>query len=266
MLVFKCNWLMRMKFTINTDDATLVEENGDEQRVLDLYSREAFEILSLQWLRVGWSLKYPYSFSWMGRPIIQLPEDVLRIQEVIYQVKPDVIIETGVAHGGALVLYASLCKAMETGRVVGVDIKIHQHNRIAIESHELSYLVTLIEGSSTDPDVLTQVRSIVKPEESVLVILDSSHTREHVLQELEVYHALVSPGSYIIATDGVMKDLWDVPRGNPEWKKDNPYEAAREFAHGHPEFVLEQPAWPFNESNLRESVTYWPGAWLRRAG
>jgi cephalosporin hydroxylase len=254
-----------MKIEIDTMAAT-VNVSGDEQgdRRYRLYSRDAFELLSKLWLKVGWNEKYPYSFSWLGRPIIQLPEDVMRIQEVIYRVKPDVIMETGVAHGGSLILYASLCKAMGRGRVVGIDIEIRKHNRTAIEAHELSSGITLIEGSSVAPEVVAQASGLVKPGECVLVILDSNHSYAHVAAELEAYAPLVTPGSYIVATDGSMESLSDVPRGHPDWVTDNPAAAARDFAARHPEFVLEQPAWPFNESALRENITHWPSAWLRR--
>ena len=255
-----------MKLTIDTERKQITIEQNGATRTLELYSREAFEQISHQWLKVGWNQKYPYTFSWMGRPIIQLPEDIIRVQEVVYRVKPDVIIETGVAHGGSLIFYASLFKAMGKGRVIGVDIEIRPHNRKAIETHELASFITLIEGSSIEKSVVSKVRSLVKPGETVLVILDSNHTREHVLAELEAYHDLVSRGSYIVATDGSMKDLYDVPRGKPEWKQDNPTAAALEFVKKHPEFVIEQPAWPFNDSDLKENITHWPGAWLRRLG
>ena len=253
-----------MKLIIDTDSRRLVKESDGLSQDYELYSKEAFELISQQWLKVGWNEKYPYTFSWMGRPIIQLPEDMVRIQEVIYQVKPDVIIETGVAHGGSLIFYASLCKVMERGRIVGIDIEIRPHNRQAIEAHELSYLITLIEGNSTAREIVGKVRSLVKPREVVLLILDSNHTSQHVAAELESYHALVTAGSYIVVTDGSMKDLYDVPRGKPEWAWDNPMEAAAEFAQKHSEFVLKQPPWPFNESELKENITHWPGAWLRR--
>ena len=242
----------------------MTEESGTESRSLDLYSKEAFEIISNLWVKVGWNEKYSYTFSWLGRPIVQLPEDMIRIQEVIYRIKPDVIIETGVAHGGSLIYYATLCKAFEKGRVVGIDIEIRPHNRNAIEGHELSSYITLVEGSSTSPEVLDQVRSLIKPGESVLVILDSNHTRQHVLDEMRSYCDLVTKGSYLVATDGIMKDFSDVPRGNPEWIWDNPNKAAQEFAAETPQFLLEQPPWPFNESKLTENVTHWPGAWLSR--
>jgi cephalosporin hydroxylase len=253
-----------LRVAIDTDRKTLEVIDGDRSRTMPLYSKEAFEIVSREWVRIGWNEKYPYTFSWMGRPVIQLPEDMIRIQEVIYAVKPDVILETGIAHGGSLIFYASLCKAMEAGRVIGIDIEIRPHNRAAIEAHELSPYVTLIEGSSTDPLTVERARALIRPGETALVILDSCHTKDHVAAELAAYATFVSPGSYIVATDGVMRDVADAPRGKAEWSWDNPSEAAAEFAAANPEFVLADPARPFNESDLTEPVTHWPGAWLRR--
>jgi cephalosporin hydroxylase len=253
-----------VKLTIDTEKKILTLEAEGEHRVLNLYSKEAFELISEQWLKVGWNQKHVYTFSWMGRPIIQLPQDMVRIQEVIYQVKPDVIIETGIAYGGSLVYYAGLCKAMGKGRVIGIDIQIRPQNRQALATHELAPLITLLEGSSTDTNIVNQVKDLVQPGETVLLILDSCHTKQHVWDELEAYHALVSPGSYIVATDGGMKFLYDVPRGKAEWIWDHPAAAVAEFVQKHPEFVSEQPQWPFNESDLTENITYWPGAWLRR--
>ena len=253
-----------MKLTLDTETRKLRIEDAESTRELDLYSKEAFEALSLQWVRVGWAEKYQYTFSWMGRPIIQLPEDMVRTQEVIYRVKPDVIVETGVAHGGSLIYYASLCKAMGRGRVIGIDIEIRPHNRAAIEAHELASYITLVEGSSTAPEIVSRVKALVRKGETALVILDSNHTKQHVADELESYHDLVTAGSYLVATDGIMKDLHDVPRGVADWTWDHPTAAAAEFARRHPEFVLEQPQWVFNESKLSENITHWPGAWLRK--
>ena len=253
-----------MKLIIDTVNKTLTVDDVGHTKVLELYSKAAFETISREWVRVGWNQKYQYTFSWLGRPVIQLPEDMLRMQEAIFQIKPDVIIETGVAHGGSLIFYASLCKVMENGRVIGIDIEIRPHNRAAIEAHPLGDLITLIEGSSTAPEIVTQVKSLVKPGETVLVILDSNHTYAHVADELEAYASLVTPGSYIVATDGIMYDLTDVPRGQPEWATDNPAWAARDFAAKHPEFVITQPAWAFNESLLDQNITHWPSAWIRR--
>lgn len=255
-----------MKLTVDTDNKKLTLDDKGAVRELDLYTDEAFELLTQQWVTLGWNQKYPYTFSWMGRPVIQLPEDMIRIQEVIYSVKPDVIIETGIAHGGSLIYYASLFKAMGKGRVIGVDIEIRPHNRKAIEAHELFEYLTLIEGSSVADDIVAQVKSLVKPGETVLVILDSNHTYAHVAEELRQYSPLVTLGSYIVSTDGVMRDLTDVPRGNPNWGKDNPSQAALDFAEGNPQFVIEQPAWPFNESSLSKNITHWPNAWLKRIG
>jgi len=253
-----------VKFTLDTVAGTLVEHAVGGDRALPLYSDAAFALLSAQWLRVGWNQKYQYSFSWFGRPVIQLPVDMVRTQEVIWRLQPDVIIETGVAHGGSLVFYASLCKAIGKGRVIGIDIEIRKHNREAIEAHPLSAGIELIEGSSIDPSTVAQARAFIRPQEKVLVLLDSDHTYAHVAAELEAYSTLVTPGSYIVATDGIMEDLADVPRGQPGWKTDNPSAAARHFAARHPEFVLEQPAWPFNESQLGRNLSHWPDAWLRR--
>src|SRR5215475_12958960 len=172
---------------IDLDAELVAVERDGEVLELPFNSPEAFALVSRAWLRCGWDTKYVYSFTWMGRPIIQLPDDLVRIQEVIYRVKPDVIIETGVAHGGSLIFYASLCKAMGHGRVIGVDIEIRPHNRKAIEAHELFPLITLIEGSSTDPNIVTMVKALVKPGEMVLVLLDSNHSKRHVLEELNCY-------------------------------------------------------------------------------
>ncbi|HZI25459.1 MAG TPA: CmcI family methyltransferase [Chryseolinea sp.] len=253
-----------MKVTIDTDQQVLTEIKNGNTREINLYTNEAFEILSKIWVKVGWNQKYVYTFTWLGRPIIQLPEDVIRAQEVIYRLKPDVIIETGIAHGGSLILWASLCKLMGKGRVIGIDIEIRPHNRQAIESHELFQWITLIEGSSTDANITKKVKSMINPKEVVLILLDSNHTKQHVLNELNAYHELVTPDSYIVATDGIMRELHNVPRGAPEWLHDNPFEAAIEFVRKHPDFSIEQPNWPFNESELNKSITHWPGAWLRK--
>jgi len=254
-----------MKITIDTELATLLKEDGKVSKSAELFTKEAFEIISSLWLKVGWNQKYPYTFSWMGRPVIQLPEDMIRIQEVIYTVKPDVIVETGIAHGGSLIFYASLLKAMNIdGKIIGVDIEIRPHNRKSIEEHELFPMITLIEGSSVDESVINQVRSLVDPNKKTLVVLDSNHEKQHVMKELEAYHEIVSIGSYIVACDGSMKDLYDVPRGNPDWIWDNPTAAAAVFAKENHDFVIEQPTWLFNESMLDKNITHWPGAWLKR--
>jgi cephalosporin hydroxylase len=253
-----------MRLTVDTDAGTITEETSAGSREYPLHSPDGFRLLSKQWLTVGWSQKYSYGFTWLGRPVVQLPEDLLRIQEVICRVRPDVIVETGVAHGGSLIYYATLCKAMDRGRVVGVDIEIRPHNRRAIETHPMSRYISLVEGSSTAPDTVAHVKAAVRPAERVLVILDSNHTKTHVLAELHAYAPLVCVGSYLVATDGVMADVADLPGGRPEWTWDNPQEAAREFAAQDRRFRLEEPPFAFNEGTITERVTYWPSAYLRR--
>lgn len=253
-----------MKLTIDTDAGTVTRHSSGKAEILPIGTPEAFALVSEAWLRAGWDTKYVYGFSWLGRPVIQLPEDLLRIQELIYRVKPDVVVETGIAHGGSLVFYASLFKAMDRGRVIGVDIEIRPHNRSAIEEHELFPYITLIEGSSVDAAVVEQVRSCIRPNETVLVILDSNHSKDHVLSELEAYRGLVSPGSYLVATDGIMANLVGAPRSSTDWGSNNPQAAALEFVKRYPEFVIEEPAFPFNEGLIQERVTYWPNAFIRR--
>lgn len=240
-----------------------VEKDG-RTREYKLDTPEAFKIVSEAWLRAGWDNKYVYSFTWLGRPIIQLPEDMIRLQEVIHAVQPDVIVETGVAHGGALVFYASLCKAMDRGRVIGVDVEIRPHNREAIESHPLSSLITLIEGSSIDPSVVNEVKSKIGRDEKVMVMLDAAHQKQHVLAELAAYSTLVKPGSYIVAMDGIMENLAGAPRSNEDWTWNNPRQAALEFVADNADFVIEEPPFAFNEGNVTERVTYWPSAFIKR--
>jgi cephalosporin hydroxylase len=253
-----------VKLTIDEDAGTLLIHDPAGTREVQLYSTRGFELLSGVWTKVGWNQKHLYTFSWMGRPIIQLPDDMIRIQELVWSLQPEVIVETGVAHGGSLVFYASLCQVIGKGRVVGVDIEIRPHNRIAIDAHPQRPRIELIEGSSVAPEIVSQVRAHCEGNSPVLVILDSDHSRTHVRAELEQYAPLVTPGSYIVATDGIQRDLSRVPRGKPDWDTNNPVSAVEDFLRDHAEFELAPPAWPFNESELAEPVTHWPSAYLKR--
>jgi cephalosporin hydroxylase len=246
------------------DDQTVTVVTDGQRREYDIDTPEGFEIVSRLWLRSGWGNKYVYSFTWLGRPMIQLPEDLVRLQELIYRIKPDVIVETGVAHGGGLVFYAGLCALIGKGRVIGVDIEIRPHNRSAIQEHPLSHLITLVEGSSTAPDIVQQVKSLVGSNQTVMVFLDSNHSKAHVLAELECYGPLVSVGSYIVAMDGIMGDLVGAPRSEADWGKNNPREAARQWLLDHPEFRMDEPSFQFNEGKVTQRVTYWPDAFLLR--
>ena len=233
------------------DDAAGVIRH--EGRELPLAAPEAFELISQAWLRSGWDTKYVYGFSWMGRPIIQLPEDMMRIQELIYELQPDVIVETGVAHGGSLIFYAGLCAAMGKGRVVGIDIEIRAHNREAIEAHRLSPMITLVEGSSIAQEVVKQVKDQIGAAETVLVLLDSNHSRDHVAAELEAYGPLVSPGSYIVACDGIMQQVTGAPVQNLIGLEQS-HQRCKYISKAHPEFEAHEPQWPFNEGMVHSAL------------
>jgi cephalosporin hydroxylase len=232
-------------------------QTPDGPREIDIYSREGFTALSHLWTRSGWQRKFTYEITWMGIPIIQLPEDVLMMQELIWRVRPDVIVESGVAHGGALILYASLLEAIGKGQVVGVDVEIRKYNRLAIEAHPMSKRITLIEGDSVAEETLERVRESIPSGSTVMVALDSNHTRSHVAAELERYAPLVTPGSYCVVFDSVMTMVSDAPGAGEGWEHDNPLEAVREFLDSHPEFEVD-PA--FN----RLEVTYCQSGFLRR--
>ena len=153
---------------------------------------------------------------------------------------------------------------MDRGRVIGVDVEIRPHNREAIESHALASFITLVEGSSIDTHVIDDVKSKIRPGESVMVMLDASHQKQHVLAELEAYSTIVNPGSYIVAMDGIMEKLAGAPRSQEDWLWNNPRQAALEFVANNPDFAIEEPPFAFNEGNVTERVTYWPSAFIKR--
>ena len=200
----------------------------------------------------------------MGQPILQLPQDLIRLQEIIYQSRPDLIIETGVYEGGSLLYHATLCRALGKGRIIGVDICIPPEVRSAILERPLGPLISLIEGSSTSIDVVQAIKTLLHPGESVMVVLDSAHTREHVRGELELYSPFVTPGSYLVVADGIMQELADVPGGESGWLADNPAFAARDFLTTHPEFVVCSPVGLSNRGSLTASNTYFTEGWLQR--
>lgn len=242
-----------------------------DNTTISLYSPEGFKIISDLWLKVGWDQKYLYGFTWMGRPIIQNPDDMIRMQEVIFSIKPDFIIETGIAHGGSLIYYASLLHAIGSGRVVGIDIEIRPYNRKAIEEHELFGLIDMVEGSSTDTLTLKQVENIVGNDNKIIVILDSAHDYDHVLDELKLYSKFVSKGSYIVVTDGSQEYLQETPRAKKDypgyvetWHHNNPKKAAEDFVKENLKFEILEPEFPFNEGNIDFRVTHWPSAFIRK--
>ena len=204
--------------------------------------------------------QYSYNFSWMGRPIIQYPQDMIAMQEIIWDIKPDLIIETGIAHGGSLIYYASILELIGKGEVLGIDIDIRKHNRTEIEKHPMFKRITMIEGSSIENSTLEQVKKIALHKEKILVCLDSNHTHEHVLNELQLYAPFVSINSYIVVFDTIIEDL---PEGYFSQKRpwgafNNPRTAVEEFLKHHDEFFVDEAI----DYKLLISVT--PHGYLKR--
>lgn len=220
---------------------------------------------SLDWmLEAGGKYRYSYNFTWLGRPIIQYPQDIVAMQELVWAVQPELIIETGIAHGGSLILFASLlelnaaCGGPQDARVLGIDIDIRQHNREAIKEHPMFRRIDLIQGSSIASEVVEQVRQAAQGKR-VLVSLDSNHTHDHVLAELEAYAPLVSQGSYCVVFDTVVEDTPDEFQMGRPWRKGNsPKSAVREYLNQHPEFVVDERI----DNKLLISVA--PGGYLKR--
>ena len=225
---------------------------------LDEFSEDArLRTIAHDWVFHSMQQKYLYNFDWLGRPIIQYPEDMVAIQELIWKVKPTLVIETGIAHGGSLVLSASMlamldyCEAVEAGstldprksrrKVVGIDIDIRSHNRAAIEAHPLAGLISMVEGSSVDRHVIDEVHQLAAGHETVMVFMDSNHTHEHVLGELNAYAHLVTKGSYCVVFDTFVEDM--PPKYFPDrpWDKgDSPKTAVREYLKSHSEFEIDK--------------------------
>ncbi len=201
---------------------------------------------------------YILNFSWLGRQVIQLPQDLMAMQEIIWTVKPDFIIETGIAHGGSLVFYASMLELTGKGKVIGIDVDIRQHNRVEIEKHRLFHRIMMIEGSSVSTAVVEQVKTTVAGAKSILVALDSHHTHEHVLKELQFYAPLVSVGSYCVVFDTSLEDIPDETRSRPWGPGNNPKTAVWEYLKSHPEFESDK------NIDHRLLITAAPDGYLKR--
>ncbi|PWB64638.1 MAG: cephalosporin hydroxylase [Bradyrhizobiaceae bacterium] len=186
--------------------------------------------------------RYSYNFTWLGRPIIQFPQDIVALQEIIWKVKPDLVIETGVAHGGSLVFSASILELLGgSGRVLGIDIDIRPHNRAAIEAHPLAKRVDLLQGSSIDERIVEQVCAHARGKDKVMVVLDSNHTHAHVAAELRLYSPLVTKGSYLIVCDTVVDDMpADCFPDRPWGPGDSPKTAVREFLKSTERFQIDE--------------------------
>lgn len=198
--------------------------------------------LSKDWMLESAKQKYSYNFTWMGRDIIQYPQDIIAIQEIIWSVKPDLIIETGIAHGGSLIFYASMLELLGgDGKAVGIDIDIRAHNRDAIERHPMYRRINMIEGSSIDPDVVAEVARLSEDRKNPIVILDSNHTGDHVRRELDLYSGFVRHGSYLIVLDTIIDDLPDDLFPDRPWNSENnPKTAVREFLKTNDRFVIDK--------------------------
>jgi cephalosporin hydroxylase len=201
-----------------------------------------FQKSSMDFLKNSIHNKYSYNFSWMGRPIIQYPQDIIAMQEIIWKIKPDLIIETGIAHGGSLVFYASMLSLLGgNGYVVGIDIDIREYNRLEIENHPMHKRIKMIQGSSIDTNVIDKVLKYVKGKKSVIVCLDSQHTHKHVLQELEIYSPFVTQGSYCVVFDTIIEDLPDKYFSDRPWGKgNNPKTAIWKFLENNNNFMIDK--------------------------
>ncbi len=229
-----------------------------EENIIRLSKIDGMSEITMNWmLKAGLGGNYTYNFKWMGRPIIQFPQDMVSIQELVWKLKPDLIIETGIAHGGSLMLSASMlalldmCDAIERGeilnpresrrKVLAIDIDIRAHNRAAIESHPMSSRIQMIQGSSIAPEVIDQVKVISKDYQRVLVFLDSNHTHDHVLAELKAYAPLTSVGSYCVVMDTLVEDMPNEIFSDRPWGTgNNPKTAVWEFLKTHPEFAIDK--------------------------
>ena len=231
-----------------------------EENIEGLKQDHDVQALSRIWLREITRHKYAYNFSWMGRPIIQFPQDMIAMQEIIWSVQPDLIIETGIAHGGSLIYYASLLELLAgDGYVLGIDIDIRAHNRKAIEAHAMARRIQMIEGSSTSDEVASLVAEHAKDKKSVLVVLDSNHTHEHVLDELKIYARYVTLGSYIVVFDTLLEDMPDeLVQDRPWGVGNNPKTAVREFLSGTDEFEIDQ------DIDSKLLITVAPDGYLKR--
>ena len=217
-------------------------ETEKKDRIKEMYHDQNLKDLSLKWINDSAKHKYSYNFTWLGLPLIQYPPDIIALQEIIWYTKPDLIIETGIAHGGGLILYASMMELLGgKGKVLGIDIDIREHNRVEIEKHPMFKRITMIQGSSVDKSVVQQVYDFAKEKNHILVVLDSHHTHEHVLKELQLYSPLVTKGNYLIVFDTVIEDMPKDSFPDRPWSKgDNPKTAVWDFLKSNDRFEIDK--------------------------
>jgi len=241
-------------------DAASKFEKERAERIGSYSTNQSLKDTSQKFLRASLETQYSYNFSWLGRPVIQYPQDLLALQEIIWAVQPDLIIETGIAHGGSLIFSASMLALLGgERRVIGIDIDIRAHNRAAIEQHPMFKHITLLEGSSLDPSIVEQVRVLAADHKNVMLTLDSNHAHTHVLAELRLYANLVSVGSYAVVFDGVIESMpAEFSRDRPWGPGDNPLTATREFLAERDDFEVDHAI----EDKLL--VTAAPSGYLKR--
>lgn len=198
--------------------------------------------ISRSWFNQGYKYEYSYHFTWLGRPIIQYPQDILAVQEIIWKVRPDLIIETGIAHGGSLILLASILELLGKGHVLGIDIDIRKNNKQEIEKHPMFKRITMIQGSSIDKKIISKVKKFAKEKKKIMIILDSNHTHKHVLEELRAYSPLVTKGSYLIVFDTIIENLPDelINKQRPWGIGNNPKTAVKEFLKKNDRFKVDK--------------------------
>lgn len=236
--------------------AERIEKNGND---------EELKSLAGQWLQESMMKQYVYNFSWLGRPIIQSPQDMIALQEIIWDVKPDMIIETGIAHGGSLIFSASMltllevCGEIENGQILGIDIDIREHNKKAIEAHPMSKKITMFQGSSIDDEMIARVHEFAKQGKKILVCLDSNHTHDHVLAELKAYAHLASIGSYCVVFDTLVEDMPTEFSNDRPWDiGDNPKTAVWEYLKECDDFVIDK------DIENKILITVAPDGYLKR--
>jgi cephalosporin hydroxylase len=240
-------------------DKTRQFELEREENIKKLANNIDAKESALNFIKSSAKNKYTYNFSWMGRPIIQYPQDIIAMQELIWEIKPDLIIETGIAHGGSLIFYASMLELIGNGEVLGIDIDIRKHNKEEIENHSMYKRISMIQGSSISQEVINQVKQKAENKNKILVILDSNHTHEHVLQELKLYSKFISIESYIVVFDTIVEDLPnDFFNDRPWGKGNNPKTAVWEFLNENKNFEIDYSI----ESKLL--ITVAPDGFLRR--
>jgi len=216
-------------------------EKRNKKIINSTYKNKEFREITRKWFLESIKNEYSYHFSWLGRPIIQYPQDIVALQEIIWKIKPDLIIETGIARGGSLIFSASLLELIGKGEVIGIDVDIRKENKKEILNHPLNKRITMIEGSSISKTVVKKVREITQGKKKVLVILDSNHTHKHVLNELKLYSPLVSKNSYLIVFDTVVDEFPEGLIKNRPWgKNNNPKSAVKEFLKTNDRFRLDK--------------------------